>query len=155
MDTYTKCHIWLLSDIMEYANTSFSLIDLHTYGTKNKKTGKLSGLVGNLSEGLVDIGVSPLLINEQRIKLFHYITAVFHLNAKFVFRRPTLSKTNNIFLLPFDKLVWTFTIVLIGLVIVLMTLAVLVEWRWYLKASNKSVLVYNIVIFIFCNDIFC
>lgn len=139
VDTYIKSHIWLFSEMMQYANASFSLIDVYNYGTKNTKTGKWSGMMGNLSEGLVDLAVAPFLINSQRSEAVQYITAFFQLNAYFIFRRPSLSQTNNIFLLPFDELVWTCTILLIGLVVVSMTGAVVVEWRRYLKMTNQLV----------------
>lgn len=131
---------------MQYSNSSFSLIDVHNYGTKNKKTGKWSGMMGNLTEGLVDLAVAPFLINSQRSEVVQYVTAMFPLNAKFIFRRPTLSKTNNIFLLPFDEFVWAFTILLIGVVVVLMTCVVFVELKWCMPNGNLKVhiLVINI-----------
>lgn len=134
-----KCHIWLFHETMQYANASFSLIDVRSYGTKNPKTGKWSGMMGNLSEGLIDVAVAPFLINSQRSEVVQYITAMFQLNAKFIFRRPALSKTNNIFLLPFDDLVWICTILMIGFMVVLMTCVVFVEWKWYWRSSIKSV----------------
>lgn len=129
---------------MEYFNGSVSFYDVKEFGTQNSTTGKWSGVIGGLSEGNMDIG-APFLMTPERLKLVQYVVATHALDAYFIFRRPTLSNTNNVFLLPFDGLVWTSTVIMIGLLVLLMTGVGLVEWRRLSKAEDIEVR-YNVLV---------
>lgn len=124
-----KCVLWLHTEIMQYANGSIIFQDSGNFGNFNDTANIASGLLGDIGNGKVDIAGSSCFITSQRTWFFQFIGSVHVPQVHFVFRRPTLSNTNNIFMLPFDEWVWTCTILMILVFVVLLTSVVFVELR--------------------------
>ena len=96
-----------------------------------------SGMVGQLVRNEAEIGSSPLFMTIDRVSLIQYIAMPTPTGSRFVFRSPKLSFTDNVFLLPFDNLVWC---CLIGLVIVTascLMIAVVLEWKYSMLVGDK------------------
>lgn len=124
-----KCSLWLHTDIMHYANGSVEFQDSFWYGDFDEKTNNYSGLKGDLTSGKVDVTGTPFFMAAHGIAFFQFVGSLDTPQVHFFFRKPSLSNTNNIFLLPFDEWVWTCTILMIIAFVVLLTWVVFVEWR--------------------------
>lgn len=88
-------------------------------------------MVGELLRNEAELGASPLFMTTDRVPLIQYIAMPSPTGSRFVFRAPKLSYTDNVFLLPFNNLVW---FCLIGLIVVTglcFMIAVSTEWRFH------------------------
>lgn len=120
MDTYLKTTIWLLVELLQYANASMSINQTETYGSYNKSTGKWTHLFGKFQERLTDFALAPIFIIHERVPMLQYMVTTHALDAYFLFRRPNLAVTDNIFMASFDSRIWTCTILLILLLAVVL-----------------------------------
>lgn len=82
-------------------------------------------MIGDLIDNRSDIGATSSFFTSDRIKLVEYVSMVTPTRSKFVFRSPKLSFTEDVFVLPFDVLVW-YSIV--GLIIVSSTILFCTSW---------------------------
>lgn len=128
-----KCVLWVHTEIMQYANVSMKFVDRIKFGHYNQKANTWSGLMGDIVDGTVEFAGTPFFFKADRVLVYDFLGAVHVPQVHFMFRRPTLSNTNNIFMLPFDALVWTCTILMILMLVVLLNSVVFVEWR---RVSN-------------------
>lgn len=85
-------------------------------------------MIGQLVNNISDLGASPLFFTSDRISFIQYIAMPSPTSSAFIFRAPKLSYTNNVFLLPFDNLVWLCLIALVLVTAVFMTGAIFAEW---------------------------
>lgn len=85
-------------------------------------------MIGELVKNISDIGVAPLFFFSDRVAIIDYIAMPSPTTSGFVFRSPKLSVTDNVFLLPFDSLVWLCLIGLVLLTVLFMTGAIFAEW---------------------------
>lgn len=88
-------------------------------------------MVGELIHKEAELGASPLFMTVDRVPIIQYIAMPSPTGSRFVFRAPKLSYTDNVFLLPFNALVWY---CLIGLVVITgfcFTISVYTEWNLY------------------------
>ncbi|CAD7077218.1 unnamed protein product [Hermetia illucens] len=106
VDTITKVNYLLTNYLMEYLNASVNYKIVSQWGYKDNKTGKWSGMIGDLVENRSDIGATGLFVTSDRIQYIEYIAMPSATRSKFVFHSPKLSYTNDVFLLPFNKFVW-------------------------------------------------
>lgn len=85
-------------------------------------------MIGELVRNESDIGASPAFVTIDRVPIIQFIARPTPTGSRFIFRSPKLSYTDNVFLLPFSKMVWYF---LAGLIIVttcFLTIAFFIEW---------------------------
>lgn len=78
---------------------------------------------------------TPLFFTIDRVDIIDYIAMTTPTRSKFVFREPKLSYVTNVFMLPFDRYVWTAIISL--LIINIMWLYTIIKWEWR-KGNTKS-----------------
>lgn len=97
---------------MQYANSTLNVVIEKGFGSLDRKTGKWTHLFGMLQNGSADFSVLPFFVLEQRVGMLQYLVTTHVLDAAFLFRRPGLAATNNVFLFPFDGHVWECTICL-------------------------------------------
>jgi len=97
-------------------NSTVKYAVVSTWGYRNKTTGKWNGMVGDLLNDEADIGATGLFFTSDRVSMLEYISPTSDASIGFVFRSPKLSYTNNIYVLPFDRLLW---ICLLALVLVI------------------------------------
>ena len=86
-------------------------------------------MIGQLIEDSADIGASPLFLTDDRVNVIDYLICTSQTRSKFVFRSPKLSFTENVFLLPFDRFVWTCLVALPVTAATVLYLSMYVEWR--------------------------
>ncbi len=86
------------------ATVKYSIVP--TWGYLNQTTGQWSGMVGEILNDTADIGATPLFLTGNRVSILEFISHPTATRVGFVFRAPKLSYTNNIYLLPFDRLLW-------------------------------------------------
>lgn len=133
IDTITKVNYLLTNYVGEILNADINYSYVSTWGYLNPNTSSWNGMIGELIEGRADVGASPLFFTIDRIPIIEYIILTSKTRSKFVFRSPKLSYTENVFILPFDHLVWCS---FIGLCLILsfsLFITIFTEW----KQSNK------------------
>lgn len=109
------------------ATVRYSVVS--TWGYLNKTTGEWDGMIGELVNNISDIGASPLFFTSDRVSIIQYIAMPSPTTSAFIFRAPKLSYTDNVFLLPFDNLVWLCLMALVLVTAVFMTGAIFAEWK--------------------------
>lgn len=93
-------------------------------------------MVGDLLNDKADIGATGLFFTPDRVSMLEYISMTSDASMGFVFRSPKLSYTNNIYLLPFDRLLWMCLLLLVFVIAICLGGAVLFELR---ALSNTQV----------------
>lgn len=86
-------------------------------------------MIGELVTHEADLGASPLFLTSDRIDVIDYLVCTSQTRSKFVFRSPKLSFTDNVFLLPFDRYVWSCLIALVFVAAVILFIASMTEWK--------------------------
>lgn len=125
----------MLVDLLQYANATMTIDETETYGSYNKTTGKWSHLFGKFHEQLTDFAVAPIFIIHERISMLQYLVTTHLLDAYFLFRRPNLAVTDNIFTASFDRRVWICTGLLILLFMVILAGMLYYERK---RVNNKT-----------------
>lgn len=85
-------------------------------------------MVGELVDSKADIGATSLYFTGQRVSIIEYITLPSKTSVTFIFRAPQLSYTNNLFLLPFNNMVWLCLVALVLVTGIILTAATYAEW---------------------------
>lgn len=85
-------------------------------------------MIGELVTKKADLGASPLFFTTDRIPIIQYLTMTSPTRSKFVFRSPKLSYTDNVFVLPFDGLVWVCLGALVVISSVVLFVAIYIEY---------------------------
>lgn len=113
IDTISKLGYQLTNHLVQFVNGIVKYSIVPTWGYKNQTTGKWNGMVGEILSNEAEIGASPLFFTPGRVSMLEYISRPSQANLGFVFRSPKLSYTNNIYLLPFDRLLWMCLLLLV------------------------------------------
>lgn len=113
----------MLVELMQYANATMNTELGETYGSFNKTTGKWTHLLGMLHTRQTDFTMSAIFIIPERVPIIQYMIMTHKLNAYFVFRRPNLAVTDNIFLASFERRVWICAMCIIVLLAVALAAA--------------------------------
>ncbi|XP_058463500.1 ionotropic receptor 75a-like [Malaya genurostris] len=106
IDTITKVNHVLTNHLIEYLGAHVNYSVVSSWGYYNTSTKRWDGMIGELSHRTADLGASPLFFTVDRIAVIEYIAMTSATRSKFIFRSPKLSYTENVFLLPFDDIVW-------------------------------------------------
>lgn len=129
IDTITKVNYALTNHLVSYVNATVRYSVVSTWGYRNKTTGDWDGMIGELVNNISDIGASPLFFTSDRVSIIQYIAMPSPTTSEFIFRAPKLSYTDNVFLLPFDNLVWLCLLALVLVTAIFMTGAIFAEWK--------------------------
>ncbi|ETN65970.1 ionotropic glutamate receptor-invertebrate [Anopheles darlingi] len=136
LDTLSRVTYQLTKTVAQQLNASVRYIVTNSWGYRNASTGLYNGMIGELQRGRADLGGCALFFTQERIPLIDYLSMSTSTRAKFVFRAPKLSFTDNVFALPFDRYVWYCTISFIVLSGVLLAVVLRVEQQ--LRSSSSS-----------------
>ncbi|XP_062540770.1 glutamate receptor ionotropic, NMDA 1-like [Armigeres subalbatus] len=129
VDTITKKNYFLTKYLIQDLNATIQFSFVNSWGYRNKETGKFSGMIGELQNNQADLGGTALFLTADRIKEIDYLSMTTPTRAKFIFRSPKLSFTDNVFLLPFSGTVWLCIISYIVLSAILLLTIMKVELR--------------------------
>lgn len=129
IDTLTKSNYVLTNYIVAYVNATVRYSIVPSWGYQNRTSGRWDGMIGELVENEADIGATALFMTDDRAGTIQYIAMPAATGSLFMFRAPKLSYTDNVFLLPFDDLVWLCLLALVFVTAVFLTLATFVEWK--------------------------
>lgn len=94
-------------------------------------------MVGELVHNDVELGASPLFMTVERVPIIQYIAMPTPTGSRFIFRSPKLSYTDNVYLLPFDSLVWYCLVMLVLITATCLCFAVTLEWKYSLIGSKQ------------------
>lgn len=144
IDTITKVNYVLTNHMIDYVNATVQYSIVSTWGYLNKTTDQWDGMIGQLVNDDAQIGASPLFFTADRVATIQYIAMPSPTTSVFIFRAPKLSYTDNVFLLPFDNLVWLCLIALVFVTAICLTGAIFSEWNVPL-APIVSFLLYFII----------
>lgn len=95
-------------------------------------------MIGELVTQKADLGASPLFLTSDRIGVIDYLACTSQTRSKFVFRSPKLSFTDNVFVLPFDRYVWSSLIALVFIAAGILFVASVVEWKAKIQEFDKN-----------------
>lgn len=104
-------------------------------------------MIGELIRNEADIGASPAFVTLDRVPIIEYIARPTPTGSRFMFRSPKLSYTDNIFLLPFDTMVWFCLAIVIFVTAMFLTVATFIEWTFPLSKTVSGK--YNFCIYAF------
>nr|AVH87301.1 ionotropic receptor 13 [Holotrichia parallela] len=128
IDGISKLNYILIHHVMNIINASRNFIMRSTWGYKNQTTNIYDGLFGDLQLGLAEFAGTAAFFTADRISIVDFIAPTTPTRAKFIFRAPPLSYVRNVFTLPFTRMVWYTTFLLIGLISII--IYVIVKWEW-------------------------
>lgn len=128
IDTITKVCFILTNHLISYLNASVSYSIVPSWGYLDDN-GEWSGMIGQLVRNEADLGATSLFFTADRVAVIQYIAMPSSTGSAFIFRSPKLSYTDNIFLLPFDNLVWLCLGCLIVITAASLLIAVILEWK--------------------------
>lgn len=115
---------------MRFSNMSFDFsvnFQLGEYNWTSKKW--TEGLYQKLDRAEIDIAATGIAFKPESVSSFEYLTAPIRTESFFFFRMPNLSFTDNVFILPFESMVWLCFVALIVILIFFLTVVVAIEWR--------------------------
>lgn len=96
-----------------------------------------SHLTDGLTNGHLDFSGTGILYRSAQVRRVDYVRAPIQTYAYFYFRTPSLSYTDNLFVLPFAPMVWYSFVSLIVVMVLLLTAIMHVEWGVPLLASSS------------------
>lgn len=129
IDTIAKSNYVLTNYVVAYVNATVRYSIVPSWGYQNKETERWDGMIGELVENVADIGATGLFMTDDRAGTIQYIAMPSPTGSQFIFRAPKLSYTDNVFLLPFDDLVWLCLLALVFVTAMFLTLATFAEWK--------------------------
>ncbi|CAH2106498.1 unnamed protein product [Euphydryas editha] len=124
IDVVTKTSLRQLDPLYDFLNASRHFIYTDNWGYI--VNGSYNGMIGDLVRGAAELAGTAMFITKPRLEVLEYLSFPTKITVKFVFRQPTLSYQNNLFILPFKPQVW---LCILGLTI-LMLFIVFVNARW-------------------------
>ncbi|CAK1596061.1 unnamed protein product [Parnassius mnemosyne] len=132
-DTLAKSSFLHYMPIYDFTNATMAIIYAETWGYL--LNGTWNGMVGDVAQGKAEFAGTVMFITKERLPVLEYMNSPSSTSVKFVFREPSLSYENNLFLLPFKPVVWY---CIVGLVFLLMFI-LFINARWEnVKSCNKN-----------------
>ncbi|XP_055623767.1 glutamate receptor ionotropic, kainate glr-3-like [Toxorhynchites rutilus septentrionalis] len=130
IDTITKQNYFLTKYVAQYLNATVQFRYVNSWGYRNQETGRFNGMIGELQSDKAHLGGTALFLTADRIKEIDYLSMTTPTRAKFIFRSPKLSVTDNVFMLPFSKPVWMCILSFICLSATLLLIIISIEFRY-------------------------
>ncbi|XP_046625652.1 ionotropic receptor 75a-like isoform X1 [Neodiprion virginianus] len=125
LDTMHRYNYALIRNLQDYYNFTIHLKLTNSWGYLIN--GSYNGMVGDLIAGIADIGGSPIMFKNERLKVSEFTVQTYMAKGCFIFRHPKKRTVHNGFLKPFKKEVWYFTIIMAVLSWILLWLTARVE----------------------------
>lgn len=113
----------------------FSIVP--SWGYKNKTTAQWTGMIGQLMRNEADIGATALFFTTERISEIEYISHSSTASAGFIFLSPKLSYTNNLYALPFERLLWICSVILVLIMTLCLVFAVVFELKTFPRSKVR------------------
>lgn len=92
-------------------------------------TGQWTGMIGQVLRNEADICATGLFFTTERISRVEYIARTSTASSSFIFLSPKLSYTNNLYVLPFDPLLWLCLLILVLVLTLCLVVAVIFELK--------------------------
>ncbi|XP_034234259.1 ionotropic receptor 75a-like [Thrips palmi] len=125
LDQLTKTTFPILLQAYELMNATLSLHVTNSHGYV--RNGKFDGLLGDLLNGLVEVGGTATLPVAFRMLAMRYTGFHIPMRAVTVFRQPPLAYTDNVFWLPFPDSLWYASLIMVAVCCVMAVLALRLE----------------------------
>ena len=129
VDSLTKNGLQLANVLLDHLHARPHLVVARGWGNPYPAANNWTGMLGDMAAGRSEFGGSPTLVRESRVEVVDYLSHSVQTHSKIVFRAPKLSYTQNVFVLPFDRLVWLSAAALLVLVVLLLVVSTWNEWR--------------------------
>lgn len=136
VDTFPKAHLLFVMELMPLLNATVRMDVEPSFGLFNQAARTTHGLPLDLITGKLEFSATGYLFRNDRVAYFDYLIPPVQAYAAFYFRTPSLSHTDNLFVLPFDQLVWGCYLLLIALMVVLLTVIMFLEWHVPLVSAD-------------------
>ncbi|XP_011502678.1 PREDICTED: glutamate receptor-like [Ceratosolen solmsi marchali] len=138
LDTMHRYNYALTQQLRDYYNFTLNLLRGTTWGYLIN--GSFNGIVGDMINGIVDIGATPFQFKPERIDVMEYTVQAYMAKAAIIFRHPKRQQLSNSFLEPFSKHVWCLTIIIGILNWILLYITIKVEQHFIGNAANNTLL---------------
>ncbi|XP_062565510.1 ionotropic receptor 75a-like [Armigeres subalbatus] len=92
--------------LSKHLNFKCKLIFVKSWSYDVLKTNSSKGIIGQLQQKLVDFAVTPLALTPERVDAFDFTIPISDGKFVTIFRHPKKNQAQNIFLLPFEDVVW-------------------------------------------------
>lgn len=125
--------------MIEFVNGTAIYSIVPTWGYKDPTTGESNGMMGELLRNEADIAATPFFFRSDRVTLMEYISRPSPTVGAFMFRSPKLSYTNNIYILPFDRLLWMCLALLVIIIAICLSGAMVFELKVLWNSEVRSV----------------
>ncbi|XP_045528790.1 ionotropic receptor 75a-like [Pieris brassicae] len=133
VDTVAKSGYRQICPLYDFLNASMVIMYTDTWGYQTN--GTFNGMVGDLVLGKAELAGTMIFITKSRLDVLEYLAYPSPPTTKFVFRQPSLSYQNNLFILPFRPKVW---LCILGLIILLTTILLVNSYWEYEKLDNRN-----------------
>ncbi|XP_038212065.1 ionotropic receptor 75a-like [Zerene cesonia] len=124
VDTVAKTSYRQIIPLFDFMNATMVIIYTDTWGYIIN--GSYNGMVGDMVRGNADLAGTIIFITKSRLDVLEYLVYPSPPTTKFVFRQPSLSYQNNLFILPFKPVVW---MCIFGLIL-LLTIILFINAYW-------------------------
>ncbi|KAJ8928949.1 hypothetical protein NQ314_018419 [Rhamnusium bicolor] len=94
-------------------------------------------MIGDLMNGRADISGTTAFIQLERMEYLKYIIPTTYDTLRIVFRAPPLSYTANVFILPFNIIVWCSFFLILTISGIFFYIIVLYEWEYNIKVDKQ------------------
>ena len=152
LDAVSKSGYHLALTVMQFMNATPTLVVSDKWGSQISD-GNWTGMLGDFVSGRSEFGATPALVSTSRQPACDYTSYSVKTGTAIVFRAPKLSYTTNVFLLPFDRDIWTCAFLLLVLVGCVLMVTSYYEWEFLVPAGvvepSREMLANNV------SDVFC
>lgn len=97
-------------------------------------------MIGQLLHNEADIGATALFFTTERITVVDYISHASTANLGFIFLSPKLSYTSNLYVLPFERLLWICSVILVLVMALCLVMAVI-----FVKKNSQSEVMFDLI----------
>ncbi|XP_037047075.1 glutamate receptor ionotropic, delta-2-like isoform X1 [Bradysia coprophila] len=127
IDAEAKYSYQLTKHLISFVNATATFSIVPSWGYRNKTSGSWTGMIGELLRNEADIGATGLFFTTERIPVIEYISHSSTASAGFIFLSPKLSYTDNLYILPFDRLLWISLSILVLVLALWLVAAIVLE----------------------------
>ncbi|VVC86477.1 unnamed protein product, partial [Leptidea sinapis] len=131
-DPVSRVNYRQLGPIHDFMNATRVTLFTKTWGYI--LNGSYNGMVGDLTTGNADLAGTMIYMNKPRLDVLDFLSYPSPPLTKFVFRQPSLSYQNNLFILPFKPVVW----LCIAALSVLLSVLIYINTYWECVKQDKK-----------------
>ncbi|XP_043277728.1 uncharacterized protein [Venturia canescens] len=130
-DTMHRFNYGLLVQLLDYYNFKLDIKRGSTWGYL-LPNGSYSGILGDMAKGLVDISVTPFQYKIDRLDVVEYTVQTWIAKVCLIFRHPQKNEMSNVFLKPFEPVVWYWitVVALVNWLLLFLTVKIEQHYDW-------------------------